>query len=127
MISNQCIKIKSSIIDTNNHLNRIFPSFESLNSEFSPESRLIDIFSSLPITLYGFQMWYYNKTPLSYSLKTLEKLHRQAALWIVGAFKTNPIFSVEAIARLIPIHLHLQKLSERSQLRAHSLPTNHIL
>jgi len=46
IISNQYIKINSSIIDTNNHLNRIFPSFDSWNSEFSPGSRLIDIFSS---------------------------------------------------------------------------------
>ena len=35
---------------------------------------------TLPIALYGFQMWYYNKAPLSYSLKTLGKLQRWAAL-----------------------------------------------
>ena len=34
---------------------------------------------------------------------------------------------IEAIAGLIPIHLYLQKLSGRSQLRAHALPDNHIL
>jgi len=39
-------KIKSSIIDANNHLNRILSSFDSLNSEFHPSYRLIDIFSS---------------------------------------------------------------------------------
>jgi len=44
--SKQQEKIKSSIIDTNNCLNGIFPSFNSLNSEFHPRSRLIDIFSS---------------------------------------------------------------------------------
>ena len=38
--------IKSSIVDTNNYLNSIFSSFNSLNSKFSPESRLVDIFSS---------------------------------------------------------------------------------
>ena len=36
-------------------------------------------------------------------------------------------FSIEAIASLIPIHLHLQKLRGRLQLRAHALPHNHIL
>jgi len=45
----------------------------------------------------------------------------------VGAFKIALTFSIEAITILIPIHLHLQKLSGRSQLRAYSLPTNHIL
>ena len=43
------------------------------------------------------------------------------------AFKTSLSFGIEAIASLIPIHLHLQKLRGRLQLRAHSLPTNHIL
>ena len=38
-----------------------------------------------------------------------------------------PSFSIEAIIGLIPINLHLQKLSERLQLKSHSLPHNHIL
>ena len=42
-------------------------------------------------------------------------------------FKTSPSYSIEAIASLIPIRLHLQKLSGRSQLRGHTLPTNHII
>ena len=42
----QRLKIKSSIVDANNHLNDIFPYFDSLNSKFSSGSRLIDIFSS---------------------------------------------------------------------------------
>ena len=46
MTSKQQEKIKSSIIDTNNCLNGIFSSFNSLNSEFHPGSKLIDIFSS---------------------------------------------------------------------------------
>jgi len=49
------------------------------------------------------------------------------AIWILGAFKTSPSYGIGAIAGLIPIHLHLQKLSRRSQLRAYSLPANHIL
>ena len=81
----------------------------------------------LPIALYSFQLWYYNRTPLSYLLKMLGKIQRRAAIWILGAFKTFPLFSLKAIAELIPINLHLQKLSRRSQLRAHTLPNNHIL
>ena len=38
-----------------------------------------------------------------------------------------PSFSIEAIVSLIPIHLHLCKLSGRAQLRAHLLSYNHIL
>jgi len=44
--SKQRLKIKSSIIDTNNHFNEIFPSFDSLNSKFSSGFRLIDNFST---------------------------------------------------------------------------------
>ena len=39
-------KIKGPIIDTNNHLNGIFPSFNSLSYEFSPGTWLIDTFPS---------------------------------------------------------------------------------
>ena len=81
----------------------------------------------LLIALYGFQLWFYNCAPLSYPLKILEKIQRRATLWILGAFKTSPTFSIKAIAGLIPINLHLQKLSSRSQIWAHSLPPNHII
>jgi len=57
----------------------------------------------------------------------LGKIQRRAAIWILRAFKIFLSFGLEAIAGLIPINLHLQKLSRRLQLRAHSLPNNHIL
>ena len=64
---------------------------------------------------------------LSYSFKELNKMQRRATIWILDAFQTLPSFGIEAIAGLIPVHLHLQKLSGRSQLRAYSLPHNYIL
>ena len=81
----------------------------------------------LLIVLYGFKLWFDNKALLSYLLKILRKMQRRAVLWIFGVFKTSLSFSIKAIANLIPIHLHLQKLSGRSQLRAYALPSNHIL
>jgi len=57
----------------------------------------------------------------------LGKMQRRAAIWILGAFKMSLLFGLKAIAGLIPINLYLQKLSRRSQLRAHTLPNNHIL
>ena len=96
--------------------------------ELNPlQKQLLYISCALPIALYGFQLWFYHKAPLSYPLKILGKLQRRAAIWILGAFKTSPSYSIKAITGLIPIHLHLQKLSGRSQLRAYSLPANHIL
>jgi len=54
-------------------------------------------------------------------------MQRRAALWIVGSFKTSPSMGIKAITSLIPINLHLQKIGDRSQLRAHLLPPNYIL
>lgn len=54
-------------------------------------------------------------------------MQRRATIWILGAFQTLPSFGIETIVGLISIHLHLQKLSGRSLLKAHSLPHNHIL
>ena len=48
-------------------------------------------------------------------------------IWILEAFKTSPLYGVEAIAELIPIKLHLQKLGGRSQLRMNKLSHNHLL
>jgi len=36
----------------------------------------------------------------------LGKMQRKAAIWILGAFKTSPLFGIKAIAGLIPINLH---------------------
>jgi len=38
----------------------------------------------LPIALYRFQLWFYNKAPLSYPMKILGKMQRRAAIWILG-------------------------------------------
>ena len=46
MISKQQAAIKSSIVNVNSHLNRIFPSFNSLNKEFYLGNRLVDSFSN---------------------------------------------------------------------------------
>ena len=82
---------------------------------------------ALLIAIYGFQLWFYSKALLSYTLNTLNKLQRKAATWILGAFKTSSLYGIEAITGLILIHLHLQKLSERSQLRVHTLSANHLI
>jgi len=49
-------------------------------------------------------------------MKILGKMQRRAAIWILGAFKTSPSEGLEAIAGLIPIKSHLQKLAGRFQL-----------
>jgi len=61
----------------------------------------------LPIALYGFQLWFYNKAPLSYHMKLLNKMQRRAAIWILGAFKTSPSEGIKALAGIISIKFHL--------------------
>ena len=39
-------------------------------------------------------------------LQNLTSMQRRAATWITGAFRTSPTGGVQALAGLIPIHLH---------------------
>ena len=45
----------------------------------------------------------------------------------LGAFYTSPTGGIEALAGLIPIHLHFKKLVKQSCLRAATLPSQHTL
>ena len=60
-------------------------------------------------------------------MKILNKMQRRGAIWILGVFKTLPTKGIEAIAGIIPIKFHFQKLIRRSQIRLFALPTNHII
>ena len=66
----------------------------------------------LPIMLYRFQLWFYNQAPITYHLKTLGKMQRRVAIWILRAFKTFPSYGIEAIAGLIPINSTSKNLEE---------------
>jgi len=45
----------------------------------------------------------------------------------IRAFKTSPLESIEALAGLMPIRFHLQKIAKRSLIRSFKVPENHIL
>ena len=79
------------------------------------------------IALYSHQLQFYNNTPLSYSIRELNKIQYRVVIWILGAFCISLSFGIEAIVGFIPVKFHFQKLCGRSQLRAHSFPTNHII
>ena len=82
---------------------------------------------ALPIALYSFQLWFYNKAPILYHMKILNKIQRRAATWILGAFKTSPTEGIKVIVGLIPIKFHLQKIAKRSLIRPFKLSDNHII
>jgi len=80
------------------------------------QKRLLYRCCILSIALYGFQLWFFNKAPILYHMKILNKMQRRAAIWILGAFKTFLSEGIEAIAGIIPIRFHLQKLARRLQM-----------
>ena len=81
----------------------------------------------MPIATYGFRLWFFAGAPTKAQVSLLAAMQRKAALWILGAFRTSPTGGIEALAGLIPIHLHLKKLVKQSCLRAATLPSQHIL
>ena len=91
------------------------------------QKRLLYRCCALLIALYGFQLWFYNRALMSYHMKALNKMQRRAAIWILGAFKTLPLEGIEALASLISVKSHLQKITKRSQIRPFKLLKNHIL
>jgi len=60
-------------------------------------------------------------------MKILNKMQRRAAIWILGVFKTFPMEGIKALAGLMPIRFHLQKIAKRSLICPFKLPDNHIL
>ena len=60
-------------------------------------------------------------------MKLLNKMQRRAAIWILEAFKTSPSEGIKAIAGIISIKFHLQKLAKCSLIHPFKLPENHIV
>jgi len=71
------------------------------------QKRLLYRYCALPIALYGFQLWFYNKAPVLYHMKILNKMQRRATIWILGTFKTSPMEGIEALVGLMLIRFHL--------------------
>jgi hypothetical protein len=79
----------------------------------------------LPIATYGCRLWMYEGACMAGPLDSLRVMQRCACLWITGSFKTSPRGAAETLAGIPPIHLHVQKLVERSHVRTRSLQATH--
>jgi hypothetical protein len=79
----------------------------------------------LPIATYGSHLWMYKGAHMAGPLDSLRVMQRHACLWITGSFKTSPRGAAETLAGIPPIHLHVQKLVERSHVRTRSLQATH--
>ena len=75
------------------------------------------------VFLYSITTMYHFQT----LLKSLEKCSTKLPCEILSNFHTLPTLGIKVIIGLILIHLHLQKLDRRQQLRMVTLPHNHII
>jgi len=85
------------------------------------EKRLLYRSCVLPIATYGYRLWYYEGAQCKKALSLLKTMQQKAGLWITGAFSTSPTGGIEALAGLIPVHLHLQKMAGRANFRPATL------
>jgi len=67
----------------------------------------------LPITLYGFQLWFFKSTSIVKNMSELKKMQWRATLWITGAFCISLSEGIKALAGLVSIALYLKKLNSR--------------
>ena len=56
----------------------------------------------LPIALYGFQLWFYNKTPLSYHMKLLNKMQKKSSHLDSKCLQNIPLWRNQSISRYYP-------------------------
>ena len=96
-------------------------------SPYTIQKQLLYRICILPIALYRFQLWFFKGAPIIKNLTELKKIQWRAVLWITGVFWTLPSEGIEAIAGLIPINLHLQKLNSRYHLPYASIPPSHTI
>ena len=92
---------------------------------FPPQKYLLYRSCVVPIATYGFRLWFFAGAPTKAQVSLLTAMQCKAALWILGAFCTSSTGGIEALAGLIPIHLHLKKLVKQSCLRATTLSSQH--
>ncbi|KAF7760000.1 hypothetical protein Agabi119p4_11695 [Agaricus bisporus var. burnettii] len=90
------------------------------------QKRLLYISCIQPIATFGLRCWYKPGTrAFKTNIKMLRLTHNQGARWITGAFRTSPTGAMTAVAGLMPLHLHLKKLFERSVICINTLHPHH--
>jgi hypothetical protein len=89
------------------------------------QKRLLYRSCVLPIATYAIEVWHHSRAQDKGLLKSLNKVQRQAAVWITGAFRTSPTGGTKTIAGLIPLHLHIRKLVAKARIRINKLDHAH--
>ncbi len=79
----------------------------------------------LPIAMYGHCLWYYNGAPVKGGHEDTWHNAAQSCYLDYWGVPHVPTGGVQAIAGLLPIHLHIQKLSWRASFRTATLSATH--
>ncbi|KAF7785124.1 hypothetical protein Agabi119p4_1289 [Agaricus bisporus var. burnettii] len=106
---------------------RCMKSLGNSNRGLTPkQKRLLYISCIQPIATFGLHCWYKPGTrAFKTNINMLRLTHNQGARWITGAFQTSPMGAMTAVAGLMPLHLQLKKLFERSVIRINTLHPHH--
>ena len=91
------------------------------------QKRLLYRTCIIPVLTYGLRLWHFWGAKVQGVVKILAKVQRVATLWITGCFCTSPTGGVESLVGLLPMHLLLRRLTERSCLRAGTFTQSHPL
>ncbi|EUC60717.1 reverse transcriptase from mobile element jockey protein, putative, partial [Rhizoctonia solani AG-3 Rhs1AP] len=75
----------------------------------------------VPILTYGSLLWFHGRRQKSLT-GSLEKAQNVGLRWLLGAFKTTSIRSMEHLASIPPMHVHLHKLNANAAIKLRALP-----
>ena len=100
----QWLNIKGSIVDANNRLNRIFPSFNSLSLKFSSVNRLIDIF--LSCFSFYFMDWKSKESRKIHICKLDELIFQALADLKIAAVVLDTSIKNQVATFIAHIHVH---------------------
>ncbi|PCH36556.1 hypothetical protein WOLCODRAFT_82532 [Wolfiporia cocos MD-104 SS10] len=76
----------------------------------------------LPILTYGAPL-YYNAHRQQTLIRPITLAQNQSLRWLLGAFCTTPISSLETLSAILPIPIYLQRLNDTTAIRLRTLPT----
>jgi hypothetical protein len=91
----------------------------------SSQKRLLYRLCVVLVATYGYQLWFFKGTKCKTLMLLMNQMQQRAALWITGTFRTSPTTAIEAISGLMPIHLHLSKLTQCSSVHTLTLHRTH--
>src|ERR1044071_9394198 len=77
----------------------------------------------VPILTYGSLLWFHGRSQKTLT-GSLETTQNKGLRWLLGAFRTTPVRSLEDLASIPPMHVHLHKLNANAAAKLKTIPKN---